>query len=447
MRLNETHRAELRSWVERANAPASDFPIQNLPYGVFRRDGEAARVGIAIGDRILDLTAALKAGLLKGPAEAAAKLATGTTLNALMAAEPAAQSVLRRRLSQILDADNPERSQITAAAASLLVPMADAQLLLPVAIGSFTDFLTSIYHTERGGRITRPESPVPAPFRYLPIAYNGRATSVRASGEMVRRSNGQWRNPDGKVEFGPTRQLDFELELGFFVGRGNELGEPVSIDEAPGRIFGFCLLNDWSARDVQRWESALGPFLSKSLSTTISCWVVTAEALAPFRAPAFARPHGDPPPPPYLFSKTDQAEGGIDLTPEAYVVTPQMRRERASPALLCRTNFAHMYWTVVQMLTHHMSNGCNMRTGDLLGSGTTSGPLDENRACYAEITSRGTTPWMLPNGERRTWVDDGDEIILRGRAERQGYRSIGFGECRAIVVPAPAFPVSRSKRQ
>jgi fumarylacetoacetase len=437
MQLNETHRVELRSWVESANAPESDFPIQNLPYGVFRRKGEAPRVGIAIGDRILDLTAALKAGLFRDEAEAAAKLASGPTLNALMAAEPALHRALRRRLSQILDADNPERSQIAAAAASLLAPMADAQLQLPVSIGSFTDFLTSIYHTERGGRMTRPENPVPPPFRYLPIAYNGRATSVRASGEMVRRPNGQWRNPDGKVEFGPTRQLDFELELGFFVGRGNELGEPISIDEAPERIFGFCLLNDWSARDVQRWESALGPFLSKSLSTTISCWVVTAEALAPFRAPAFARPDGDPVPLPYLSSETDQKEGGIDLTLEAYLVTPQMRRERASPALICRTNFLHMYWTVAQMVTHHMSNGCNLRTGDLLGSGTTSGPLDENRACYAEITTRGSIPWLLPNGERRVWVEDGDEIIFRGRAERKGHRSIGFGECRAVIAPAP----------
>jgi fumarylacetoacetase len=440
MQLNETHRPELRSWVDSANAPETDFPIQNLPYGVFRRDGEAPRVGVAIGDRILDMRAALKAGLFRGEAEAAAKLAAETTLNALMAAEPVLHSALRRRLSQILDADDPAQSQTKAAAESLLVPMAHAQLQLPVAIGSFTDFLTSIYHTERGGRLTRPDQPVPPPFRYLPIAYNGRATSVRASGEAVRRPNGQWRNPDGKVEFGPTRQLDFELELGFYVGRGNELGEPISISDVPGRIFGFCLLNDWSARDVQRWESALGPFLSKSLSTTISCWVVTAEALAPFRAPAFARPDGDPAPLPYLLSAADQKEGGIDLTLEAYLVTPRMRRERASPALICRTNFIHMYWTFAQMLTHHMSNGCNLRTGDLLGSGTTSGPQDENRACYAEITTRGANPWTLPNGEKRAWVDDGDEIIFRGRAERQRYRPIGFGECRAIVVPAPHYP-------
>ena len=436
MQLNETHRAERRSWVETANTTETDFPIQNLPYGVFRRDGQTPRIGIAIGDQILDLPAVLKAGLLEGPAEAAARLATATTLNALMAAEPTLHTTLRRRVSQILDADNPERARIAATADTLLVPMADAQLQLPVTIGSFTDFLTSIYHTERGGRLTRPDNPIPPPFRHLPIAYNGRATSVRASGEAVRRPHGQWCNPDGKIEFGPTRQLDFELELGFYVGRGNELGEPIAIDQAPERIFGFCLLNDWSARDVQRWESALGPFLSKSLSTTISCWVVTAEALTPFRAPAYARPEGDPAPLPYLSSETDQAEGGIDLTLEAYLATPRMLREGADPTLICRTNFIHMYWTVAQMLTHHTSNGCNLRSGDLLGSGTTSGPLDENRACYAEITSRGTIPLTLPDGETRAWLEDGDEITFRGRAERPGYRSIGFGECRAVVAPA-----------
>jgi fumarylacetoacetase len=440
MQLNETHRRDLQSWVESANAPDSDFPVQNLPYGMFRLDGSDPRGGIAIGDYIFDLRSALKAGLFRGEAEAAAKLAMGPTLNPLIAAAPASHSALRAQVSRILAADNHDRKQIESQAGSLLVPMADAELELPAAIGSFTDFLTSIYHTERGGRITRPDSPVPPPFRHMPIAYNGRATSVRASGEAVRRPNGQWRTADGKVEFGPCKQLDFELELGTFVGRGNELGEPLPIEEASSRIFGFCLLNDWSARDVQRWESTLGPFLSKSLSTTISCWVVTAEALAPFRAPAFPRPQGDPSPLPYLYSEADQAEGGIDIDLDAYLLTPRMRREAAKPARICRTNFIHMYWTVAQMLTHHMSNGCNMCAADLFGSGTTSGPLDENRACLSEITSRGTKSFTLPNGENRTWLEDGDEVIFRGRATRDGFRSIGFGECRARVEPAPPWP-------
>jgi fumarylacetoacetase len=442
MTLNDTHRADLRSWVESANAPDTDFPIQNLPYGIFRRAGEPPRGGVAIGHQILDLTAALKAGLFEGAAEATARLASGPTLNALMAADLAALRALRARLSQVLSAETPDRPRVSQMADALLVPMAQAQLELPAAVGSFTDFLTSIYHTERGGRITRPDSPVPAPFRYMPIAYNGRATSVRASGEAVRRSNGQWRRPDGQVQFGPCQQLDFELEVGMFVGRGNALGEPIAIEEAPAHVFGFCLLNDWSARDVQRWESALGPFLSKSLSTTISCWVVTAEALAPFRAPAFERPPGDPAPLPYLDSGADQAQGGIDLNLEAYLLTPRMRRDSAEPACICRTNFMHMYWTFAQMLTHHTSNGCNMRPGDLIGSGTTSGPRDDNRACLAEITQRGGQSFALPNGESRIWLEDGDEVILRARAVREGFAPIGFGECRARIEAAPAWPAA-----
>jgi fumarylacetoacetase len=439
LRLNETHHIGLRSWVESANGPQTDFPLQNLPYGIFRLDGEEPRGGVAIGDCILDLRAALRAGLFQGAAEEAAQLAAGSTLNALMAAAPALASALRRRLSQILSADFADRRRIESMATSLLVPMSDVGLELPAAVEGFTDFLTSIYHTERGGRITRPDSPVPAAFRYLPIAYNGRASSVRASGEAVRRPNGQWRSADGQVRFGPSEQLDFELEVGMFVGRGNALGEPIAIGDAPAHVFGYCLLNDWSARDLQRWESALGPFLSKSLSTTISCWVVTAEAMVPFRAPAFVRSQGDPQPLPYLYSAFDQTEGGLDLNLEAYLLTPHMRREGATPARIARTNFVHMYWTFSQMLTHHASNGCNLRPGDLLGSGTTSGPVDENRACLAEITGRGAQSFTLPNGETRTWLQDGDEVILKGRAERQGFASIGFGECRANVDPAPSW--------
>ena len=361
-----------------------------------------------------------------------------------MAAGLAAQSTLRQRISEILSTDGHDRARIENSSDKLLVPMRDVEMKLPAAVGSFTDFLTSIYHTERGGRVTRPDSPIPAPFRHLPIAYNGRATSVRASGEAVRRPNGQWRTPDGQVKFGPSEQQDFELEVGLFVGQGNELGQPISIEEAPEHIFGFCLLNDWSARDMQRWESALGPFLSKSLSTTISCWVVTAEALAPFRAPAFPRTSSDPEPLPYLYSASDQARGGLDLTLDAYLLTPRMRGDTAAPARIARTNFIHMYWTFVQMLTHHMSNGCNLMPGDLLGSGTTSGPLDENRACLSEITGRGAHPFTLPNGETRTWLEDGDEVIFTARAEREGFVPIGFGECRARLDAAPAWPMAKA---
>lgn len=442
--INETHRADLRSWVESANDPATDFPIQNLPYGVFRRSGEVPRIGVAIGDHILDLQAAINANLFQGGAEESARLVTGSSLNRLMAAGPKVQSALRKRISEILAADGRGRAQIERLAGSLLVPMHEVEMKLPASIGSFTDFLTSIYHTERGGRVTRPDNPIPAPFRHLPIAYNGRATSVRASGEPVRRPNGQWRTADGQVKFGPCEQQDFELEVGVFVGPGNELGQPIAIDDAPAHMFGFCLVNDWSARDIQRWESALGPFLSKSLSTTISCWVVTAEAMAPFHAPAFPRPAGDPQPLPYLHSAADQASGGLDLDLEAYLLTPRMRREDAAPARIAHTNFVHMYWTFAQMLTHHMSNGCNLQPGDLLGSGTTSGPLDENRACLSEITSRGTHSFTLPNGESRVWLEDGDEVIFKARAQRDGFVSIGFGECRGRIEAAPAWPIAKT---
>jgi fumarylacetoacetase len=441
--LNRTHDPARKSWVESANLAGSDFPIQNLPLGVFQGVG-SARTGVAIGDQVLDVLAALEAGLLDGEAGDAARLASGGSLNALMGTGNRTVSALRARLSDLLWSDDRHAAPARKIADTLLVPMASVEMKLPAKIGSFTDFLTSIYHTERGGRVTRPDNPVPPAFKYLPIAYNGRATSVRLSGEPVRRPNVQWRNSDGKVEFGPCRQLDFELEVGMYVGSGNALGEPISIEDAPHHIFGLCLLNDWSARDIQRWESVLGPFLSKSLSTTVSPWVVTVEALAPFRAPAFPRPQGDPAPLPYLHSDSDQAAGGFDIELEAYLTTPRMRAEGTQAARITRTNFIHMYWTFAQMLTHHMSNGCNLQPGDILGSGTTSGPLDESRACLNELTNRGTHTLALPNGETRGYLADGDEVIFHGRAERNGFVSIGFGECRARVDTAVPWPKTGS---
>ena len=443
--LNCTHDPARRSWVERANLAGSDFPIQNLPFGVFR-NADGARSGVAIGDQILDLSAALAAGLFEREARDAAHLARGASLNSLMAAGNQTASALRARLSDLLWSEGRDAPRVRQIADSLLVPMAGVEMLLPVKIGSFTDFLTSIYHTERGGRVTRPENPVPPAFKYLPIAYNGRATSVRASCEPVRRPNVQWRNAEGTVEFGPCRQLDFELEVGVYVATGNPLGEPISIEDAPDHMFGLCLLNDWSARDIQRWESVLGPFLSKSLSTTVSPWVVTTEALAPFRAPAFQRPRGDPSPLAYLNSQSDQAAGGFNIELDAYLSTSRMRAEGVEPVRIARTNFIHMYWTFAQMLTHHMSNGCNLQPGDLLGSGTTSGPLDENRACLNELTDRGARPLKLPNGETRGYLEDEDEVIFRARARREGSISIGFGDCRARVEVSPAWPTGRSGR-
>ena len=445
--LDATHDPARRSWVESANDPRGDFPIQNLPFGIFRRHDEPAsraRAGVAIGSSILDLAAVLEAGLLdRSAAEAPARATSGggASLNALMALGNGAAAALRAGLSDLLRSGSPAER----AAGQLLVPMRDAVLQLPAAIGAFTDFLTSIHHTGRGGRMTRPDSPVPENFRYLPIAYNSRASTVRISGEPVRRPNGQQRRPDGTVVFGPCQHLDFELELGLFVGPGNAVGEPISLSAAPEHIFGYCLANDWSARDIQRWEShPLGPFLSKSASTTISPWVVTAAAMAPFRAPAPARPEGDPRLLPYLTDEADALEGGIDLRLEAFLQTPAMRARGAEPARLTRTNFLHMYWTFGQMLTHHASNGCSLRPGDLIASGTTSGPTDEARACLSELNldleARTRRPVPLPEGESRLWLEDGDEVIFRARAEREGFVPIGFGECRGRIDPAPPWP-------
>ena len=429
--LNQTHDASRRSFVVSANTPASDFPLQNLPFGVYRADGEP-RCGVAIGDQVLDLRRAHEAGLLPEPELAA------PVLNPLLGLGARAASALRARLFDLLAEGSPVQSQV----GDMLVPSASIQMALPVEVGAFTDFFTSIYHTERGGRAAGREPPVPPAFRFLPIAYNSRASSVRVSGESVRRPNGQYPGVGGTPVFGPSAALDFELELGAFIGgEGNRLGQPVHIDRAAEHLWGYCLLNDWSSRDVQRWEmDPLGPFLCKSFSTSISPWIVTEEALRPFRVPAAVRPAGDPAPLPYLRSSADQAGGGLGLRMDVLLLTPAMRAAGIEPARITRADFREMYWTFAQMATHHMSNGCNLRPGDLLGSGTVSGSTDESRACLAELTLRGAQPLELPGGEQRVWLQDGDEVILRGCAERDGFVPLGFGECRGKVSPAAAWP-------
>ena len=428
--LNATHDPTARSFV--AGAEAGDFPLQNLPLGVFRR-GTETRCCVAIGDQAFDLRQAQEAGLLAEPTLLA------PTLNPLLALGGEAAGALRARLFALLADGSAEQAQV----GEMLMPLASVQMALPVAVGAFTDFFTSLHHTARAGRMTGREPPVPPAFRSLPIAYNSRASSVRVSGEAVARPNGQRRGPDGAAVFGPSTALDFELELGAFVGEGNPLGQPLHIDHAARQVAGYCLLNDWSARDVQSWESdPLGPFLSKSLSTTISPWIVTEEAMRPFRLPAPMRPEGDPAPLAYLRSEADQAMGGIGLRMEALLLTPDMRAAGVTPAVITRTDFRHMYWTFAQMVTHHMSNGCNLRPGDILGSGTVSGPTDDSRACLAELTVLGKEPLALPNGERRAWLQDGDEVIFRARAERDGHVGIGFGECRGVIAPAPAWPAA-----
>jgi fumarylacetoacetase len=431
--LDFTHDPGRKSWVASANDGATDFPLQNLPFCMFSRSEESRRAGVAIGDHVLDLDAAVGLRLLAGEAATAIHACTGANLNPIMAMVGPSATALRHRLSDML-VTGPD--QPAGYASQLLVPQRDAQFHLPAGIGGFTDFFTSLFHTERGGRASRPDNPVPLNFRYMPIAYNSRASSVRISGEPIRRPLGQRRRPDGEVHFGPCESLDFELELGAFIGKQNELGEPVHIDVAGDRVFGYCLLNDWSARDIQRWESfPLGPFLAKTLSTSISPFVVTSDALRPFRTAATKRSDGDPAPLNYLSSDGDQRQGGIDLKMEAFIQTEDMRARGYGPYRVTSANFRDMYWTVAQMVAHHTINGCNLRVGDLIGSGTVSGPTDESRACLAEIAVSGDAI-SLPNGERRIWLEDSDTVVFRAKAERDGFVSIGFGECFGRILPA-----------
>lgn len=423
----------MKSWVASANASSADFPIENLPFGVFReRDRDRdRRVGVAIGDRIIDVGALLETGLLKGLAAEAAENCNAPALNRLIRLGPAHGSALRARLTDLLSADCPEKDEV----AKCLVPMQAAELAVPVEIGDYTDFYASIHHATNVGRLFRPDNPLLPNYKYVPIGYHGRASSIVISGTPVRRPCGQTRQPQDAVPtFGPSQRLDYELEVGFFIGRGNSLGTTIAIDEAQDHLFGLCLVNDWSARDIQAWEyQPLGPFLAKSFATTVSPWIVTAEALAPFRTRAFERPQSDPAPLPYLNTASDREWGGIDLTLEVYLQSEKMRKSAVAPIRLSRGNFRDMYWTIAQMITHHASNGCNLRVGDLLASGTVSGPSDEARGCLLELTRGGAEPISLPGGETRSFLKDGDEVIMRGRCQHEGVAAIGFGECRARI--------------
>jgi fumarylacetoacetase len=440
--LDATHDSKAQSWVESANPAGSDFPIQNLPFGVFRRRdaGAEARVGVAIGDRILDLAGARSEGLLAGDRAAAglrlaADACASNSLNALMALGTSPRKALRERLHAMLRHDAPASDR--RAVSRHLIAQAKVDMLLPAAVGDYTDFYASIFHATNVGRLFRPDHPLLPNYKFIPIGYHGRASSLVATGTPVRRPSGQTRDGDADPTFGPSRALDYELELGFFVSGGNRLGESIPIGEAEEHIFGICLVNDWSARDMQAWEyQPLGPFLAKSFATSLSPWVVTMEAVAPFRAPAFARAEGDPAPLPYLFDQHDQENGGLDLWLQVSLVSARMREAGIAPVVLGQSNFRDMYWTMAQMLTHHASNGCNLRAGDLLASGTASGADKTARGCLLELTARGQNLVTLPTGEQRKFLEDGDEIILQGFCERDGFRRIGLGSCRGTVLPA-----------
>lgn len=430
---DRTHDQDLESWVAGANEPGTDFPIQNLPFGTFRRkDSGQTHVGVAIGDQILDLDTCNRAGLLDGVE--AADACTAHNLNALMALPAEQRRELRRRLVSLLEKDAaPGRVQ---AVRKALVAAEEVELLLPATIGDYTDFYASVFHATNVGSMFRPDNPLLPNYKHIPIGYHGRASSVVVSGTPVHRPSGQTMADDADAPtFGPCRLLDYEMEVGIFVGPGNDPAHPIPIGEAEDHFVGLCLVNDWSARDIQKWEyQPLGPFLAKSFLTSVSPWVVTAEALAPFRVPAFERPEGDPQPLPYLSSETNSEAGGIDLTVEVYLQTEKMRQEGQEPVRLSRGGFKHLYWTVAQMIAHHSSNGCNLRPGDLMASGTVSGPEKDSRGCLLELTWRGSEPLQLPSGEERKFLQEGDEVIFRGYCEREGFARIGFGECRGRIT-------------
>ncbi len=429
----------LRSWVKSAQAADTDFPIQNLPYGVARISGEGApRIVMAIGDRALNLHGLAEAGALAGLDNTVLAACRQTTLNALMALPRDVVRALRERVSALLEEARVETMRHRAMLEAALKPRSAVEMLVPATIPDYTDFYASIFHATNVGKLFRPDNPLLPNYKYVPIGYHGRASSIVATDMAFRRPSGQLGGAAGAAPtFGPSRLLDYELEMGAFVGMPNPLGELVPIDEAREHIFGLCLLNDWSARDIQSWEyQPLGPFLGKSFATTVSPWVVTLDALEPFRVPAFARPAEDPAPLPYLTGGDDQRRGGFDVQLEVLLETPRMHQAGEPPFLLSRSNLRELYWTLGQMLTHHTSNGCNLRTGDLLGTGTVSGPETTARGSLLEITSRGAQPVVLRNGETRKFLEDGDTVILRGFCEKAGAARIGFGECCGTVLPA-----------
>ena len=418
--VDNTHDAGARSWVASANSADSDFPLQNLPYGRFKYESAAQfAIGVAIGDQVLDLRAA---GLIDH-----------ADMHRLMAEPRAVLQALRKTLFDGLREGSAEQAKFSAA----LVPQADLAMGLPCEIGDYTDFYTSIHHATTVGKQFRPDAPLLPNYKWVPIGYHGRASSIGVSGQAFPRPLGQTKSADADTPtFGPCRRLDYELELGVFVGWPNALGTRIGITEAEDHVFGMALFNDWSARDIQAWEyQPLGPFLSKNFASTLSPWVVTLDALAPFRK-AWTRPAGDPEPLAYLDAPANRAAGGFDIELEVWLQTPAMRQSGSSGERLMNANYADAYWTVAQLVTHHTVNGCNLRAGDLLGTGTLSGPAAEQGGSLLELSQGGKRPIVLANGETRTWLEDGDTVVLKAYCQREGFRRIGFGECRGTVLPA-----------
>ena len=435
--LNDTHDPALRSWIGSANQPGTDFPIQNLPFGVFRqRDGSGdLRIGVAIGDQILDLAAAARAGALASLPGATIDAVQADSLNALMGLGQGAWSALRQVLSRVLRAGAPGSSALAGA----LLAQAQAEYALPARIGDYTDFYASVHHATAVGKLFRPDEPLLPNYKWVPIGYHGRASSIAVSGQQFRRPLGQTRPPGASAPvFGPSKRLDYEMEIGIFMGTGNALGEPIGIGQAEQAVFGLCLLNDWSARDLQAWEyQPLGPFLAKNFATTISPWIVTLDALAPYRT-GWQRAAADPQPLPYLDAPALRASGAFDIALEVLIESAAMRAAGMPAQRVSLSNFRHSYWTVSQLVAHHTVNGCNLRPGDLLGSGTQSGPQADEAGCLLELTAGGKHSISV-GGAARTFLEDGDSVIMRGWGEAPGRVRIGFGEVRGTLLPARAL--------
>jgi fumarylacetoacetase len=432
-RLDATHGPKVRSWVTTANLTDCAFPIQNLPFAVFRRarSTESFRGGVAIGDQIIDLAAAAEANVFSGGAAEGIRAGSLPSLNSLMQLGPNVWSAVRRALFDALAQGSPLEGPLK----SCLVPQSEAAFSLPAHIGDYTDFYISIYHATAIGRQFRPDNPLLPNYKWIPIGYHGRSSSIGISGQGFPRPQGQRAGTAGGPTVGPTARLDYELEMGIFIGTGNPIGTPIPLADAENHIFGLCLLNDWSARDLQGWEyQPLGPFLAKNFATTISPWVVTLEALAPFRVP-FSRPDTDPQPLPYLDSDWNRDAGAIDIRLEALIQTAKMRQRSEPPQRLSETSFRHAYWTIGQLVAHHTINGCNLRAGDLFGSGTQSGPTPAEAGSLVELSKGGTQPLQVGSDEQRAFLEDGDTVIFRARCQRVGAVSIGFGELRGHVLP------------
>ncbi|KYL32788.1 fumarylacetoacetase [Pseudoalteromonas agarivorans] len=433
--INETHDINLTSWVESANIKGCDFPIQNLPFAEFRtkNTNEEFRGGVAIGDQVIDLAKLSHLNIFTGDAKTALDAASESTLNTFMGLGEQYWSALRLALSKALREGTQQQKEMQ----STLIAQADIEFSLPCRIGDYTDFYTSIYHATAVGSLFRPDNPLLPNYKWVPIGYHGRSSSIDVSGQTFHRPKGQTKAPDADTpSFGPCKRLDYELELGIYLGKGNALGDAIAIENAENHVFGFCVFNDWSARDLQAWEyQPLGPFLAKNFASTVSPWIVTTEALAPFRT-SWTRDENDPQPMPYLESAANREQGAFDIQMDVKIQTQKMRDENHQPTQVSASSFKHSYWTVAQMVTHHTVNGCNFMPGDMLGSGTQSGPTHEEAGSLLELSRGGKEKITLSNGEQRSFLEDGDNVIMRGWCEKPGYARIGFGSVESTVLPA-----------